>query len=82
MTTVAETQPNETTPVAPGRLMSVDALRGFDMFWIIFVCGRSGGGGKKLTRPIFKLVDMRGAACLMRARNAEIDSLDQRGFHL
>src|SRR5438067_9522610 len=31
-----EPQPVETVPVAPpGRLMSVDALRGFDMFWII-----------------------------------------------
>src|SRR6266436_3429574 len=36
MTTIAEPQPAETVPVAPpGRLMSVDALRGFDMFWII-----------------------------------------------
>src|SRR5438477_2411480 len=31
-----EPQPTETVPVAPpSRLMSVDALRGFDMFWII-----------------------------------------------
>src|SRR4051812_40508342 len=39
MTTLAEPQPFKTTPVATaaasGRLMSVDALRGFDMFWII-----------------------------------------------
>src|SRR5437016_3237550 len=42
MTTLARTEPTETAPaqapatlVATQRLMSVDALRGFDMFWIV-----------------------------------------------
>src|SRR3954468_1998159 len=39
MTTLAESRPSATSPAeASGtsqRLMSVDALRGFDMFWII-----------------------------------------------
>src|SRR5205807_5133841 len=39
MTTLVEPQAIEATPAASstatGRLMSVDALRGFDMFWII-----------------------------------------------
>src|SRR5687768_13224118 len=26
---------NKSSPSLPGRLMSIDALRGFDMFWII-----------------------------------------------
>jgi predicted acyltransferase len=34
-TTAAEIRLPETTTVPPQRLMSVDALRGFDMFWII-----------------------------------------------
>src|SRR5512146_2756969 len=34
MTTPAQTPPADSTPPSQ-RLMSVDALRGFDMFWII-----------------------------------------------
>src|SRR5262245_19853977 len=26
---------DQTTPAAPARLLSIDALRGFDMFWIV-----------------------------------------------
>src|SRR5713101_7902417 len=39
MTTLAQIEPVESTPAqapaAAQRLMSVDALRGFDMFWIV-----------------------------------------------
>ncbi len=38
MTPATATQPDESKPLPaapPGRLMSLDALRGFDMFWII-----------------------------------------------
>ncbi len=45
MVTPTETRPAEGTP-ASRRLMSVDALRGFDMFWIM------GGGFVVRSLPV------------------------------
>ena len=34
-TTTANSASDEIPPAKPARLMSLDALRGFDMFWIV-----------------------------------------------
>ena len=44
--TSPESEPTEVAPARPERLVSIDALRGFDMFWII--------GGDDLARAIGK----------------------------
>src|SRR5436190_3188072 len=68
--------PAETAPAAPAetpaptrRLMSVDALRGFDMFWII--------GADSL---IYALHQMN-ANPVTNALNYELDHADWKGFH-
>ncbi len=46
---VTETGPASTTPPLPQRLLSLDALRGFDMFWIV--------GAEELVHALQKVAD-------------------------
>ncbi|MGZ9899093.1 transmembrane glucosamine N-acetyltransferase NagX [Shewanella gaetbuli] len=52
MTTISNPKPAEQTKAAKPRLMSLDALRGFDMFWII--------GGEGLFAALFLLTGWTG----------------------
>jgi predicted acyltransferase len=54
---------------APRRLVSVDALRGFDMFWIM--------GGDQIVRSLPKIHD----SPLTRALAAQMDHCEWAGFH-
>jgi predicted acyltransferase len=55
-------------PKRPGRLLSLDALRGFDMFWII--------GGDALVRAIARRADPATAAFVAR----QLDHVEWEGF--
>jgi len=55
--------------IAPRRLVSVDALRGFDMFWIM--------GGDYIVRSFQKVHD----SSLTRALAAQMDHCEWAGFH-
>jgi predicted acyltransferase len=57
------------SPSAPGRLMSLDALRGFDMFWIL--------GGESLAYALHKLGDNP----VTRLFALELEHVDWAGFH-
>src|SRR5512137_2595770 len=72
MTTVAETLPPAAQPTQAAssqRLMSVDALRGFDMFWII--------GADSLVYALHRLSQTRPTAFL----GDQLDHADWEGFH-
>ena len=56
-------------PVGSRRLLSVDALRGFDMFWIM--------GGDYIVRSLPKIHD----SPLTRALAAQMDHCEWAGFH-
>ena len=56
-------------PLKPGRLMSLDALRGFDMFWII--------GADALVQGLRKLSDNRVTSTLAE----QLEHVDWEGFH-
>jgi len=62
------TQPNE-QPAASQRLMSVDALRGFDMFWII--------GANSLVYALSRLSQTRPITFLAK----QLEHASWRGFH-
>ena len=68
MTTLTETPPTENAP-ASQRLMSVDALRGFDMFWII--------GADSLVYALNRLSHTRPTAFLAE----QLDHAEWEGFH-
>ena len=55
--------------IAPRRLLSVDALRGFDMFWIM--------GGDYILRSLPKIHD----SILTRALAAQMEHCEWTGFH-
>jgi predicted acyltransferase len=76
----SELQPKSNTPEPPAtagydhvppqqRLMSIDALRGFDMFWII--------GGEGLIKALPKISNNRWVAGL----NIQMDHVEWQGFH-
>jgi predicted acyltransferase len=68
MTTPNETRPKESA--APNqRLMSVDALRGFDMFWII--------GADSLVYALHRMSPTAGTKCLAE----QLDHAEWAGFH-
>src|SRR5258707_12372547 len=73
MTTFSETRPGETSSIAPTtatkRLMSVDALRGFDMFWII--------GADSLVYALNRMSKTRGTEFLAD----QLEHADWEGFH-
>jgi len=73
MTTLAEPQPIETRTTAPAttnrRVMSVDALRGFDMFWII--------GADSLVVALNKMTKTRPTEFLAD----QLEHVDWQGFH-
>ena len=72
MTTLAatESQPVKTLPVAPpARLMSVDALRGFDMFWII--------GADSLVYALNRMTQSRPTSFLAD----QLEHAEWEGFH-
>ena len=72
MTTSAETQAAESQPARPEpgqRLMSLDALRGFDMFWII--------GADSLVYALNKMSRSKPTEFLA----AQLDHADWQGFH-
>src|SRR6266567_6840144 len=73
MTTFTETRPGETSSIAPTtaarRLMSVDALRGFDMFWII--------GADSLVYALNRMSKTRGTEFLAD----QLEHADWQGFH-
>jgi len=69
MTAPAETPPAETPPAAGPRLMSVDALRGFDMFWII--------GADSLVYALNRMSHSRPTEFLAE----QLDHADWEGFH-
>ena len=56
-------------PLKPGRLMSLDALRGFDMFWII--------GADALVQGLRKVSDNRVTSTLAE----QLEHVDWAGFH-
>src|SRR5882762_4666433 len=67
---MAENPPVKTLPVTPaGRLMSVDALRGFDMFWII--------GADSLVYALNRMSKTRGTEFLA----GQLEHADWAGFH-
>ena len=72
MATLTETQPAPATPApaaASQRLMSVDALRGFDMFWII--------GADSLVYALHRAKDN----SVTRFLAEQLDHADWAGFH-
>jgi predicted acyltransferase len=70
MKTLTASQPVSTTPAAPPqRLMSVDALRGFDMFWII--------GADSLVYALNRLSRSKPTAFLAD----QLEHADWEGFH-
>ena len=68
MTALTETRPTESAP-ASQRLMSVDALRGFDMFWII--------GADSLVYALHKMSPSRPTSFLAD----QLDHAEWEGFH-
>ena len=68
MTTPAQTQPAVNAPASP-RLMSVDALRGFDMFWII--------GADSLVYALSRMTPTRTTTFLAD----ELEHVKWAGFH-
>ena len=68
MTALTETRPTENAP-AGQRLMSVDALRGFDMFWII--------GADSLVYALHKMSQSRPTSFLAD----QLDHAEWEGFH-
>jgi len=68
MTTATQTQPTGSTP-ASQRLMSVDALRGFDMFWII--------GADSLVYALNRMTPNRATKFLAD----ELEHAEWEGFH-
>jgi predicted acyltransferase len=68
MATTTETRPAESAP-ASQRLMSVDALRGFDMLWIV--------GGDYLVRSWPEIHD----SAVTRALAAQMEHCEWAGFH-
>src|SRR5689334_1531977 len=73
MTTLAEPRPVETKaatqPTPTTRLMSVDALRGFDMFWII--------GADSLVYALHRMSPSKGTTFLAD----QLEHADWAGFH-
>jgi len=69
VTALAEIRPTETPPAAGPRLMSVDALRGFDMFWII--------GADSLVYALNRMSHSRPTEFLAE----QLDHADWEGFH-
>src|SRR5437870_9738358 len=72
MATLTETQPAPATPApasASQRLMSVDALRGFDMFWII--------GADSLVSALNRMSRTRATSFLA----GQFEHADWEGFH-
>jgi len=69
MTTSPAAAPAEGGPVKLARLMSVDALRGFDMFWIV--------GADGLLEGVRKLGDNAVTAAVAR----QLEHCDWAGFH-
>src|SRR4051794_36754269 len=67
--TLTETQRPGSRETAPSRLLSVDAFRGFDMFWIM--------GGDYIIRSLPKIHD----SPLTRALAAQMDHCEWAGFH-
>jgi predicted acyltransferase len=68
MAAPTETRPAESAPPSR-RLMSVDALRGFDMFWIM--------GGDYVLRSLPKIHD----SALTRGLAAQMEHCEWAGFH-
>ncbi len=68
MTTLTETRPAQ-SPVSSQRLMSVDALRGFDMFWII--------GADSLVYALHRMAETRPTTFLAD----ELEHAEWAGFH-
>jgi predicted acyltransferase len=68
MTTPAATQAAQ-SPTTPQRLMSVDALRGFDMFWII--------GADSLVYALHRMSQTRPTSFLAE----QLDHAEWQGFH-
>src|ERR1041385_8826852 len=64
----AQAPPSNPTPV-PGRLMSVDALRGFDMFWILGA------------DAFFQASDKLGKTGPFHFLAVQLDHADWAGFH-
>src|SRR6266566_7800884 len=75
MTSLAQAEPVETEPIGrgpapvPQRLMSVDALRGFDMFWII--------GADSLVYALNRMSKTRGTEFLAD----QLEHANWEGFH-
>lgn len=59
----------KTAPVKTGRITSIDALRGFDMFWI--------KGGENLVHSIYALIPV----SIMTAIDKQFDHVEWAGFH-
>ena len=68
MTTPTQTRTTESAPPSQ-RLMSVDALRGFDMFWII--------GADSLVYALNRMSQTRGTSFLAE----QLDHAEWAGFH-
>ena len=62
-------QPGTTETVASGRLVSVDALRGFDMFWIIGASSLVYALDRMSSTPVTKFLA------------AQLEHADWEGFH-
>jgi predicted acyltransferase len=62
-------QPSTPATTTSARLMSVDALRGFDMFWIM--------GGDLMVRSLPRIHD----SSLTRELAAQMDHCEWAGFH-
>src|SRR5581483_3633482 len=72
MNATAETVPLKNEPagqMSQARLISIDALRGFDMFWIL--------GGDWVVRSFVKIHD----STVTRALAAQMEHCDWAGFH-
>ncbi len=70
MTTLAESKPVDASPAQPTqRLMSVDALRGFDMFWII--------GADSLVYALNRMSQTKPTTFLAN----QLDHAEWEGFH-
>src|SRR5512136_1301080 len=70
MTTLTESKPVDASPAPPTqRLMSVDALRGFDMFWII--------GADSLVYALNRMSQTRGTSFLAD----QLEHAEWAGFH-
>jgi len=67
--TVPPSSPGKRTAAQPVRLMSLDALRGFDMFWIV--------GADALVEALRKLSDGR----VMQGLAGQLEHAGWAGFH-